>query len=275
MMNTAVPLAYERIGKGPPLLLLHGLFGSGRNLRIVGRRLAAGREAVLVDLRNHGDSPHDTVVGYDVMARDLVGLLENLGMDRVDLLGHSMGGKVAMEFALSYPRRTRRLIIVDISPAASPPVHEKIMTTLCSSNPASALSREEMDRRLEPDIPSPVVRQFLLTNLVRDGGGFRWRMNLAALQRSYAELLVAVDGDRSFDGPALFVRGGRSDLLPERDYPLIRRLFPRSRIRTISGAGHWVHADAPDTFVAEVAGFLEASSGESPPTGEYSDLSGS
>ena len=254
-------LVYERRGSGEPLLLLHGLFGSWRNLRPLGQMLADKREVFLVDLRNHGDSPHDTQVGYGAMAADLLELTDQLDLRRVDLLGHSMGGKVAMEFAVRYPDRARSLVVLDISPAQSPPDHEGILRALAAADPASAGTREEIDRRLQSEIPSPAVRQFLLTNLVRDGSGYRWRMNLEALRHSYADLLAPVGNDGAFEGPALFLRGARSTHLPDEDIPLVRRIFPHARIDTIADAGHWVHVDAPGAVFEEVERFLQSPAG--------------
>ncbi len=243
-------------GEGPPLVLLHGLFGSNENLGSIARALAADFTVHAMDLRNHGRSPHGPEMSYPVLAHDVVETLAAAGIERTSVLGHSLGGKTAMELALSRPRHIERLIVADIAPIAYERRHDRELEALHALDPGQISSRGDADRALAGTIPDPAIRQFLLKNLVRNDNGFTWRMPLDTIYREYADIAAAPASSGPFDGPTLFVRGGNSDYITEDSEPAIRERFPNARIETIPDAAHWVHVDAPETFLELVRGFL-------------------
>ena len=251
------PLHFETRGHGRPLVVLHGLFGSLDNWHTVSNQLAPHFQVLALDQRNHGHSFHSPEMGYPLMARDLLDFLERQGLGRVSLLGHSMGGKTAMEFALRYPARLDRLIVVDIAPRAYSPRHRHILDALLSLDLAAGSSRQQLDAALAPAIPAKVTRQFLLKSVERNARGvFRWRMNLQGIANNYGRLCETLGPGRTCTRPALFIRGGESDYLLDEDFDSIRRLFPQAQFQTLAGAGHWVHADAPQPFVRTALEFL-------------------
>jgi esterase len=250
-------LNFQTTGIGPPLLVLHGLFGSLDNWAGISRQLAHSCQVFSLDLRNHGRSPHSDSFNYDLMADDILEFLESQHLRQTNLLGHSMGGKAAMLFALRHPDRAGKLIVADMAPKAYPPVHRPILDALGALDLASFERRNQVDAALAPAIPQTAVRQFLLKNLDTDNHGrLYWKLNLEAIARHYDELTFPIEGDRPFPGPALFIRGGRSDHVLDTDLDPIRRLFPQAQFVTIPDAGHWVHADAPDAFAQAVVDFL-------------------
>ncbi len=249
-------LYYREFGQGEPVVILHGLLGFSDNWQTLAKALAQTHRVITPDLRNHGRSPHAPTHTYPEMAQDLIVLLDHLGIDAVTLVGHSMGGKVAMQLALNQPDRVARLVVVDIAPGAAPGHHESVFQALLSLDIRHLQTREEADEHLAQYLPEPSVRQFLLKNLTRDpDGAFTWKMNLPVLWQHYRDILAPVGG-HPFDGPALFVRGSLSNYISEEDFPLIRELFPRARIETVAGAGHWVHADRPQELLALLRAFL-------------------
>lgn len=253
----AVELAATEQGKGPPLVMLHGLFGSARNWASIAKRLAERRRVFALDMRNHGASPWADDMDYGAMAEDVCAFLDAAGLDRTALLGHSMGGKAAMLAALRHPGRIERLVVVDVAPAAYRPVLGAYVEAMQAVDLAGCTRRAEVDAQLRPAVPDPAVRQFLLQNLVAEDGRLRWRLNLDAIGRA----MPAISGfpeppDRSYDGPALFVAGGRSDYVRPEHEATIRRLFPRATVARVEDAGHWVHAEQPDAFLRTVEPFL-------------------
>lgn len=250
-------LYYQSYGQGRPLIVLHGLFGSSTNWNSVSKALAADYRVLAVDQRNHGSSPHTDDLSYALLAEDLRAFIEQHELRSAYLLGHSMGGKTAMEFALRYPALVDRLIVADIAPRAYPPHHDEILAALDALDLRAYTSRSELDAALAVGIPDLPTRQFLLTNVTRDErGGFRWKLNLPAIERNYAELIAGIPDGRSFDGATLFVRGALSDYVLPSDEPQIRALFPQVSIVTVAGAGHWVQAEAPAGFIRLVREFL-------------------
>ncbi len=255
-------LNFKVLGAGEPLVFLHGLFGMLDNWQSVAKRFAdkeseAGRMAVLVDQRNHGKSPHTDTTSYPEMAADLAAFLSSQWMHKVDLLGHSMGGKTAMQYALSYPDRVRKLIVVDMAPKAFPRGHDTIFAAMRAIPLDTDMSRGEIDELLATTIPEPGVRLFLMKNLRREPtGGYSWKLNLDTVEAFYEQILQPVSG-LPWDGEALFVRGERSGYVRDEDWPAVLELFPRAELATIAGAGHWVHAEAPDELYELVSGFLE------------------
>jgi esterase len=250
-------LNFQTHGTGFPILILHGLFGSLDNWHTVSRRLAEQFQVFTLDLRNHGRSPHSDIMNFDVMADDIEEFLQTHHLPKSHLLGHSLGGKVAMRFALRDPDRVARLIVADMAPRAYSPSHLGIFKALRSLDLGSFQNRNEMDQALAPQIPEASVRQFLLKNVGRtDGGTFTWKLNLPAIETNYPALLVALNAVRPFTGPALFIRGGKSDYIQDTDREIILELFPQARFETIQSAGHWLHAEATDEFVRLVTEFL-------------------
>jgi esterase len=240
-------------GSGRPVLILHGLFGSSGNWQSIARRLAPSFCVHALDLRNHGASPWFTDMSYPAMAADVAGYMSHRGVERAMLVGHSMGGKAAMELALSAPGRVESLLVLDIAPCAYDRAHDHILESMLSVNVGSVASREEADGQLAASIPDPRVRQFLLTNLRRkEGGGFAWRLNLEAIAASYERLLEDVGKGRTSDVVALFLRGGRSDHVGPPEERAIVDAFPRAKVETVQDAGHWLGADAPDAVVDAV-----------------------
>jgi esterase len=250
-------LNFQTYGTGFPLLILHGLFGSLDNWHTISRRLGESCQVYALDLRNHGRSPHSEVLDYEVMAADIAEFMQTHGLARAHLLGHSLGGKVAMLFALRHPDRVEKLIVADMAPKAYPPSHLSILAALRALDLASFHNRNEIDAALVPGIPEPTVRQFLLKNVGRtESGGFAWKMNLAAIDKNYPQLIQAIESDQQFKGPALFISGGQSDYLQANDHDRITKLFPQAQFSTIPEAGHWLHAEAPEEFIKTIMNYL-------------------
>lgn len=248
-------LHYHRSGQGRPLVILHGLFGTWENLGSSVRALAQEWEVIAPDLRNHGRSPHSEEHSYPAMAEDLRELLDELKLDSVSLLGHSMGGKVAMEFAIKNPERVDRLIVVDIAPVAYPAHHSEIFTAINAIDLHHIKSRSEADTQLSRWVSEPGVRSFLLKNLYRDESGFKWRANFNTLESEYAKIASApVEGE--FNKPTLFIKGASSNYLQSEYQPAVVSRFPQVKLRIINDAGHWPHAEKPETFMRVVRGFL-------------------
>lgn len=251
-------LFYNQYGDSkPPLIILHGLLGAHGNWHTLSRTAFQKVATVYaVDQRNHGRSPHADEIDYPSMAEDLKVFIDRNDLAPASLLGHSMGGKTAMQTALTYPDRVNRIIVVDMAPRAYPPHHEYLLDALDRIDPEDFQGRDAIDEALSDDVPSWSIRQFLLKNLDYDGEKYTWKMNLEAIRTHYDDLNAAVTADRAFEGPALFVRGGKSDYVKEEDAEEIRQLFPRAEFVTIEGAGHWVHADEPDALAEAVTDFL-------------------
>lgn len=254
-------LASVSYGSGDPIVFLHGLFGSGENLRALGRAFEGEYAVHYPDLPNHGNSPHFDRADYGSTSAALARTLTSSDAAPAILVGHSMGGKVAMRTALDYPELVRGLVVLDMAPRPYDPSHREIIDAMLALRVDDVESRADADRRLEVAIPSRPVRSFLLKNLVKEDDGYRWRLNLPVIRREY-ESILGWEGDGRYDGPALFIGGGSSKYLkPSRDIELIRGLFPRARIEMLEGAGHWIHSDRPDEVRRLVAGFLASLDG--------------
>jgi esterase len=253
-----VELAASEYGAGPPVAILHGLFGSGRNWRSVGQHLAARHRVLAFDLRNHGASPWADGMSYGEMVEDLRASLRAHDIEHAALLGHSMGGKVAMLTALLHPGEVDRLVVVDIAPAVNPPGLLAYIRAMRAVDLAGVARRAEVDVRLAMAIPDPAERAFLLQNLMIGEGAAHWRLNLEAIEREFPHIVGFPDlpASTAYSGPTLFVGGARSNYIQPAHEPVIRRLFPQTRILHIKGAGHWVHAEQPQAFVQTVAPFL-------------------
>ena len=248
--------------EGRPLVILHGLLGASGNWHTLGRGpFSENRDVYALDQRNHGRSVHADAFGYAEMAGDLKHFLDEHDLAPAALLGHSMGGKTAMHTALAFPELVDRLVVVDVAPKAYPPHHEPIFEALRGLDLAALDDRKAIDRALSEQIKARPVRQFLLKNLDYDAeaGRYRWQMNLSAIHAAYDEISGGLSdalGGRTYDGPTLFVRGGRSDYVSDADLDDIRERFPQARMETVDGAGHWVHADQPEALAEVVTSFL-------------------
>ena len=248
-------LHFKQLGHGEPLVLLHGLFGSSDNWLGVAPKLAEKFHVFAPDLRNHGASPHSDEMDYPLMAADVEEFFSAHNLQNACVLGHSMGGKVAMQLALSFPARVKKLVIVDMAPRAYAPAHEQIFAALLALDLKFFATRSQIEDALAPKIPSLNLRRFLLKNLGRnDDGSFKWKMNLRGIAKNYPRLGEALTSQTPFAQPTQFIRGGKSDYVRATDEAEILKLFPHAIIETIATANHWVHADAPEEFVRLVLG---------------------
>jgi pimeloyl-ACP methyl ester carboxylesterase len=250
-------LHYKSYGSGQPLIILHGLLGSLDNWRTVSLDLAHDFRILTPDLRNHGHSPQSEEMNYSVMAQDVSELMNHENLKQAYVLGHSMGGKTAMELALKQPERVSKLTIVDMAPRPYAPRHAKILSAMLTLDLSTFQTRRQLQEALAPAIPDLAVRQFLLKNLESDSAGtLRWRIGLRQIFQNYDSLRQPIESQIPFNCPTLFIRGEHSDYLTESDIPSIQKLFPLARLETVPQAGHWVHADNPAVFVQKVREFL-------------------
>ncbi|MBE0557913.1 MAG: alpha/beta fold hydrolase [Proteobacteria bacterium] len=244
-------------GTGPPLIILHGLFGSLDNWHSLSKRFGEHYCVFAVDQRNHGRSPHSDILTYEAMREDLREFYTDQGLSQAFLLGHSMGGKTAMGFALAFPNLVLKLVVVDIAPRAYPPHHDHLFDALCDLDLSRYHTRREVDDALGERIPSVTVRRFLMKNLKRaHDGKFSWKMNLPVIRANYDEVNHEVWDDRAFPNSALFIRALSAEYITESDEGPIRALFPKARISAFD-AGHWIHAESPEPFYQTVRDFLE------------------
>ncbi|MEX1001789.1 MAG: alpha/beta fold hydrolase [Crocinitomicaceae bacterium] len=250
-------LNYRSYGTGEPLIILHGLFGSSDNWQTLGKRFSDHYKVYLVDQRNHGKSPHSDAFNYDIMAEDLHELIEELGYDKVNLIGHSMGGKTVIAFAAEHPEMIKKMVVADIGYKAYPMHHDHILEGLHSLNLDEIDSRGEADEKLKETIKEWGVRQFLLKNLYWvKKGKLAWRMNLDVLSEKMENILAEVEFDK-IEVDTLFIRGAKSNYILDSDIEDLKKKLPSSRIHSIEEAGHWVHAEAQDEFYQVVTDFLE------------------
>jgi esterase len=244
---------------GPPVVILHGLLGSARNWSTVARKLAATRAVFALDLRNHGASPWADEMTYDQMADDVRAFLARQGLPAAAVIGHSMGGKVAMRLALAHGEEVSRLVVVDVAPVAYGRDFNAYVEAMRALDLSTIRRRGEADALLAEQIADPEVRGFLLQNLVSTDDGLAWRVPLQALAANMPKLTgfpEPRDGEH-YAGPALFVTGGRSDYVRPEYHATIRRLFPNAQFAPIADVGHWVHAEQPQRFFEVVSAFLE------------------
>lgn len=253
-------LNFDQYGDDPakkPLIILHGLYGSASNFRGLAKIYAADFTVYCLDLRNHGSSPHSDKMSYPLMAADVIEFMDDQNIKKAHILGHSMGGKTAMQIALHYPDRVDKLVVGDIAPVLYPHHHERIFEGLQSIPLDKISSRGEADKILAQYVDEAGVRLFLLTNLVRnEEGKFQWRINLPVLIREYEHISAAPDGI-AFEGETLFIRGDRSDYISDDYVPEILALFPNAKIETIDDCGHWLHSEKPKEFSELLLDFLK------------------
>jgi esterase len=254
-------LFYRKYGKGRPMVILHGIFGVSDNWVTFAREMAEDYAVFIPDQRNHGQSPHDPTLNYFALCSDLLEFIEQHELEDPIILGHSMGGKVAMRFALENPEIPKAIIIADISMRAYQRRyrHLDMIDAMMNVDFDKAETREEIEEQLRPKIKEERVLLFAMKNLYRRerSGQFAWRLNLDAINLNMDEIFEGVSSDNLFNKPALFVRGGKSDYVKYEDYDQIYRNFPKADIKTIEDAGHWLHADQPEEFLNIVKGFLK------------------
>ena len=236
---------------GTPLLIAHGLFGSARNWNVIAKRLSETRPVVTVDMRNHGASPWFDTQSYADMAGDLAEVIDG----QADVLGHSMGGKLAMHYDGAYPNYLEKLIVVDMGIKAYPPHHEHILAAMHAIDLKSMTARSQAEAILKTFVESEGIRQFLLKNLYwEDKGKLAWRVNFPVLEANMSEILKSLPAFESFT-PTLFIRGLLSNYILDSDIASLEEQYPDLQLVSIENAGHWVHAEAPDAFMDAVLSF--------------------
>lgn len=251
-------LNFKSFGSGPALIILHGLFGSLDNWQGLAKQYAEHFSVFIVDQRNHGKSPHsDAPFTYPQLADDLREFMSQQGIPATHLIGHSMGGKTVMQFAVEHEHMVERMVVADMGIGANDFRHTAIIDALVAFPFDEIKERRVADEWLAVRIPEFGTRQFLLKNLDRTAaGGFEWKFNLNVLHRDYRNILDGISSPYPIEVPTLFVRGGNSDYVQDADWPEIQEMFPDSRLETIPGAGHWVHAEAPEAFFERTMKFL-------------------
>lgn len=251
-------LSFKKVGSGKPIILLHGLFGGKENLGQTARALADQFEVYSLDLRNHGASEHVDTMNYSEMAEDVVYFMKNQQIPSAILIGHSMGGKVAMEIAISYPDKVDKLVVVDIAPIEYRHQHKAIIAGFLDLQHHLFDSRSDANKLLSEYVPEESVRQFLLTNLVRSDikpEKFKWRLNISILAKYYSNIIADISPG-TFEKPTLFLKGDLSKYINDRGILSIRDRFPNHKIVTVPNAGHWLHAENTDYFIDCVRSFI-------------------
>lgn len=250
-------LNFDQVGSGESLIILHGLFGSANNFRSLAKKYGEHYAVYCLDLRNHGLSPHDDDVSFDAMAADIIEFMDSQSIENTILMGHSLGGKVAMHLALNYPHRVSKLIAGDIAPVEYPHHHDGIFEGLNEVTRRNPASRKQAGVILEDYVEMPEVRLFLLTNLSRtEDGTLAWRLNVSGLEHGYADLAAKPYGP-PYSGPSLFIRGSLSDYVKQEHFSAIYELFPAAEITTLAGTGHWLHAEKPKEYIEITLEFLD------------------
>lgn len=258
-----LPLYFRKYGSGRPLIILHGLFGSSDNWHSNAQVLGNQFNIFTVDARNHGLSPHCDKMTYQLMAQDVADFMQSQKLESAFLMGHSMGGKTAMVVTDQFPQLVEKLIVVDIAPKIYEPQHLELLDAMEKLDVQNCSNRKELDQSLKSAIPNPAVRQFLLKNVKRNAADeFFWQLNLAAIRENYENLNVTTIPAKPVEVPTLFIRGGKSDYILPEDEEVIRSNFLNAKIKTIPGASHWVHTDAPEEFVRVVTKFLSNQTNE-------------
>ena len=266
-------LFYRKYGVGPPVIIVHGLYGSSDNWVTIAKSLSENYEVFIVDQRNHGRSPHSDDFNYYLLKEDLREFMDAQGIERAVIIGHSMGGKTSMFFAKEYPERISRLIIIDIAPKSyiipagsnlETIDHKKIITSMQNIDFSQITSREEANDELAKNISSNRIRQFLLKNLERlNDGSYSWRINIVSLERNMNHILEGLN-ERDFEKgngivgfPVLFIRGADSDYIKDEDFVnIILKIFPYAELIKIPDAGHWVHAEQPELLLKNINYFI-------------------
>jgi esterase len=249
-------LNYQQQGTGADVILIHGLLGSLENLNMVAKGLKDNFRVTNVDVRNHGQSFHQASMEYTELAQDIVNLMKHLSIEKAHILGHSMGGKVAMQLALQHPEKVSKLIVADIAPVVYPPHHNHILEGLQSIELSKITNRKDADKQLSHYVDEVGIRQFLLRNLTSVDGQFSFKCNLANISQCYHQIMTGYEGSAQYQHPTLFIKGGNSTYITAEHKSVIQQLFPVSKAKIIQGAGHWLHAEKTAAFNKIVNDFL-------------------
>ncbi|HNW72664.1 MAG: alpha/beta fold hydrolase [Bacteroidales bacterium] len=254
-------LFFRHFGSGDPVVIVHGLFGLSDNWVTFGRSISGSYSVFIPDLRNHGQSPHSNVFNFPSMENDLLEFMEEHDLRNINLIGHSLGGKVSMFFSIHHPELIKKLVIVDISLRRSTPgqEHQQLLNAMRAVDFSRVRSRSDVEAQLAGIIPSQRLRIFLLKNLYwRAPDRLDWRLNLEAIHEGLLSVFEGIDVQGTFTGPVLLIRGGLSDYVLPEDIPVFQTKFPGVVVKTIATASHWVHADAPGEFAGLVTAFLNS-----------------
>lgn len=252
-------LNYQQLGQGEHIVLIHGLFGSLENLNMVAKHLSQYYCVTSVDVRNHGNSFHKIGMSYNELADDVINLLDHLAIDCCHLLGHSMGGKIAMQIALCYPERVNKLMVADIAPVDYPAHHLSIIEGLQAIDLTQVKKRKDADSQLASYVDDVGVRQFLLRNIaMNEQGQFQFKCNLTNIKQGYQQIMQAnsAENGQQFTGATLFIKGGNSNYILPEHQSSIAALFPHAKAKIIQGTGHWLHAEKTVAFNKVVMDFL-------------------
>lgn len=248
----------QTLGSGSPLVIVHGLFGSGDNWMSHAKALAEKYRVYLVDLRNHGHSPHTDVMNFESMANDLLDFFAEEGLRDVNLVGHSLGGKVSLCFAQENPFLLSKLVVVDIGVRGYKPHHQHVFNTIGNLDLSAFSTRSELEKVISPGIGDPATIQFLMKNLYwKEPGKLAWRFNLPILEANISNMTAAIPATPLVETETLFIRGANSHYISDGDIPGIKEIVPHSTFTTIPNAGHWVHAEAPELFRKALLSFLD------------------
>ncbi len=253
-------LNYHEFGQGRPIIILHGLFGSARNWQSIARDLSCNYHVLTPDLRNHGLSPHAVTMSYQDMSDDIIAFADQLSLDNVIILGHSLGGKVAMTAALLHPKRFSALAVVDIAPVSYPQNFAELITAVDALELKSLKNRTQAEKALSKVIDDMSIIQLLLQNLVRSENGFRWRCNLEGIMANLSLIGQFPDSlkNNSYRLPSLFLGGAESNYLRNSHNITIYNYFPAAKIKMLRGAGHWPHIEKPKEFLKYLKNFINS-----------------
>lgn len=257
-MNILYSKIYGESNDSTPIVIIHGLLGMSDNWGYFGRALGQKQLTHVVDLRNHGKSFHAEETSYKTLAKDILNYLDFHKIEKADFIGHSMGGKVAMQFSLDYPNRINKLVVVDIAPKRYKPHHDDLFNILNSINLNDFSSRSEIETELKKGVSSDSLVQFLLKNLFWKNERLAWKFNLEVLTKHYHDEIVGGISEGVFQGKTLFIAGEKSNYISKKDEDPIKNQFPNSEIVTIENTGHWVQADNPKRFLEIVENFLDS-----------------
>jgi len=251
-------LNYKVFGEGFPVVILHGLLGSLDNWQTIAKKMSEIYRVFILDQRNHGKSPHSDAFDYNLLSADLLDFFNQHQLSQAHLIGHSMGGKVVMQFAHQHPERVDKLVVVDIAPGAFDDRHSDVFDALHCADVAKAQNRQEVEQKLRQKIDEESTIQFLLKGLMRNetGDGFVWKFNLDALHRAYSNISTAIEARGVYEGETLFIKGQKSSYINPTNYGDIADMFIHHQLVEIKEAGHWVHAEKPVEFLDTVNGFL-------------------
>ena len=249
-------LHYQEAGQGEAIILIHGLFGSLENLGMIAKALKANYRVISVDVRNHGQSFHQNSMEYNELALDVLGVMDELSISSTHILGHSMGGKIAMQLAINFPKRVNKLIIADIAPVEYPPHHERIINGLKSIDLSIIKTRKEADTQLAKAVETTSVRQFLLRNLASKNNQLTFKCHLDNIANCYPQITSGFSLDKQYLGETLFIKGGDSEYIQASHRDTILSIFPNSTAKVIQGTGHWLHAEKPVIFNKIITDYL-------------------